>query len=88
MYYILLEKNLIDRNEFTTKAARQHDEILKLRFDSERSKLEDMPSHIRKPLFQILNKYANGAVKRVDNHWIDIALNDAFLTETKYKFDE
>ena len=88
LYYILLEKNLIDRNEFTTKAARQHDEILKLRFDSERSKLEDMPSHIRKPLFQILNKYANGAVKSVDNHWIDIALNDAFLTETKYKFDE
>ncbi len=87
LYFMLLEKNLIERNEFTIKAARQHDEIMKLRFDHERSKLEDMPSHIRKPLFEILSKYANGAVKREDKHWIDIAINDDFLTETKYKFD-
>ncbi|MFC2098465.1 hypothetical protein ACFLTA_06405 [Bacteroidota bacterium] len=87
LYFMLLEKNLIERNEFTIKAARQHDEILKLRFDPERSKLQDIPSHIRKPLFEILSKYANGAVTREDKHWIDISINDDFLTETKYKFD-
>ncbi len=87
LYFKLLEKNLIERNEFTIKAARQHDEILKLRFDPERSKIEDLPSHIRKPLFEILCKYANGAVKREDKHWVDITINDEYLTETKHKFN-
>ncbi len=85
---MLLDKNLIERNEFTLKVAKEHPEIMKLRFDQERSNLEDIPKYIRKPLFDILTQYADGAVKRINNQWVDIEINDDFLNETKYKFDE
>ena len=84
---MLLEKKLIDDNEFTRRAAKSHPEIMKLRFDQERSNLEDLPRHIRKPLFEILQKYADGAVQRMNNRWIDIELNEDFLSK-KYKYDE
>ncbi len=70
------------------KHAKEHPEIMKLRFDKERSNLEDLPKYIRKPLFDILSQYADGAVKRKNNHWVDIKINEDFLNEAKYKFDE
>ncbi|MBF0290025.1 MAG: hypothetical protein HQM14_19585 [SAR324 cluster bacterium] len=88
LYFMMLDKNLIEQNDFTAKAARKHPEIMKLRFDNERSNLEDMPLHIRKPLFKILGEYAQGAVRRVNNRWVDINVDDDFLTERIYKFDE
>jgi hypothetical protein len=88
LYFILLDKDLIEHNEFTEKAAKKHTEIMKLRFDHERSNLEDMPKYVRKPLFNILSRYADGAVERADNKWIGIELNDDFLNKTKYKFHE
>jgi hypothetical protein len=87
LYFMLLEKDLIEKNEFTVKVAKEHLEILKLRFDNERSTLEDLPLHIRKPLFAILGAYANGAVARQEKKWVEIEINNDFLTETKYKFD-
>jgi hypothetical protein len=88
LYYMLLEKNLIEKNTFTEKAAKKHGEIMKLRFDAERSNLEDVPQHIRKPLFEIVAEYADGSVKRENNKWLDFELNDDFLKNTNYKFDE
>lgn len=88
LYYMMIDKNLIEQNEFTKKAANKHPEIMKLRFDQERSKLEDMPGYIRKPLFEILKQYADGAVKRTNNRWVAFEMNDDFLNEAKYKFDE
>lgn len=88
LYYLLYEKNLIEHNEFTFKAAKTHSEIMKLRFDKERSNLEDIPSHIRKPLFDILSEYADGTVKRINNRWVEQRIDDNFLNEVKYKFNE
>jgi predicted PP-loop superfamily ATPase len=88
LYYMMLNKNLIERNDFTRKTAKEHPEIMKLRFDLERSNLEDLPKHIRKPLFAILSQYSEGAVKRINNRWVDIEINDDYLNEIKYKFDE
>ena len=88
LYHMLLDKELIEKNEFTERAAKKHAEIMKFRFDHERSNLEDMPEWVRKPLFNILGQYADGAVERADNKWIDIELNDDFLNKTKYKFHE
>ncbi|WP_346863346.1 hypothetical protein [uncultured Draconibacterium sp.] len=88
LYHMLLDKNLIEKNTFTEKAAKKHNEIMKLRFDAERSNLEDLPQHIRKPLFEIFAEYADGSVKRENNKWLDFELNDDFLKNTKYKFDE
>ena len=81
LYYLLLQKNLIENNEFTKEMAKPHPEIFKLRFDNERSKLTDIPSHLRKPLFDILQLYAEGAVKKEKGKWIDFTLTDKFLEE-------
>ena len=88
LYFMMLEKKLIENNAFTTRAAKQHPEILKLRFDQERSKLEDLPKHIRKPLFNILSQYASSSTKRIHNQWIDFELSDDILETDNYKFDE
>lgn len=87
LYYLLLKENLIERNGFTEKAAKEHAEISKLRFDKERSTLEDLPLYIRQPLFDILTGYADGAVQRVNHRWQDIEVNPAFLHAINYKPD-
>ncbi len=88
LYYLLLNKNLIQKNEFTKKVAKEHSEITKLRFDKERSNLEDLPVYIRKPLFDILSEYASGAVIRKDKRWTEFEINDEFLNQVKYKIDD
>ncbi|WP_163325379.1 hypothetical protein [Draconibacterium mangrovi] len=88
LYYSLLDKQLIEENAFTRSTAKRHPEILKLRFDKERSNLEDMPQHIRKPLFEILSQYSNGAVLREKHQWREIVLNDDYLNKIKYKYNE
>ena len=88
LYYMMLNKNLVEDNAFTKKVSKNHPEIMKLRFDQERSNLEDLPQYIRKPLFDILSQYADGVVKRVNNRWAEIKIDDNFLNEVKYKFDE
>jgi hypothetical protein len=88
LYNLLLQKKLITNNEFTSKVAKEHHEIEKLRFDKERSNLEDLPNYIRNTLFNILTKYANGAVKRAQNKWVDFKIDEQFLNETNYKIHE
>jgi hypothetical protein len=87
LYYLMLRKKLITRNDFTARAAREHAEITRLRFDHERSNLEDMPDYVRRPLFDILVQYADGAVKRVDKRWVDVRIDDEFLNDLNYKWD-
>lgn len=55
LYHLLLEKGLVERSKETLKRARNHPEIMGLRFDKERSRMEDLPMHVRKPLFAILS---------------------------------
>lgn len=88
LYYLMLGKNLIKYNEFTSKFAKEHVEITKLRFDRERSTLEDLPGYIRKPLFDILSEYADGSVKRIGNQWVDFQMDQEFLNAANYKMDE
>jgi len=84
LYHLLLEKGLLEKNEYTKKFAKKRPEIEKLRFDKERSNLEDIPKYIRKDLFQIYIQYANEAVKRKQNTWETILVNDTFLNEKEY----
>ncbi len=87
LYHLLVSKQLIEKNAFTQKAAKAHPEIMNVRFDQERSNLEDMPMHIRKALFAIYQQYADGAVQRVQNKWEQVKLDETYLTKTKYKYD-
>ena len=42
---------------------------MNLRFDQERSRLDDLPAHILEPLFKIYESYAKGTVEREDRKW-------------------
>ena len=72
LYHLLLEKGLISHNAHTEKLAKPHEEILKLRFDRERSNLADLPSYIREPILKIYSEYANGAVVRGNRKWREV----------------
>lgn len=81
LYHILLTKGLITRNEATKRLAKKHPEIMKLRFDNERSMMRDLPVDYRKKLFEILMKYADGCVKLHQRMWHNVSLNqDDFST--------
>ena len=84
LYHLLLEKGCIEHNEHTKKLARKHEEIVKLRFDRERSTMADLPGPIRKPLFSLLLQYADGAVQRKDRRWQTVEVNDDFLLAPPY----
>ena len=82
LYHLLTSKKLISKTPLTTKTAKAHHEITALRFDRERSLLSDLPVEIRKPLFDILSQYADGAVMRNHAVWEPIELNDEFLYQS------
>jgi hypothetical protein len=79
LFYILLGKKLIDENEHTLKLAKEHPEIVQLRFDRERSHLEDLPNYIREPLFRIFTQYSDGALQRKDRKWHTFVLDEEQL---------
>lgn len=76
LYNMLLSQGAIASNEYTVKKAREHPEIVSLRFDQERSTLEDLPEHLRKPLFNIVTQYSQGAVSLVNRKWHTLALEE------------
>ncbi|MCO5725747.1 hypothetical protein [Robiginitalea marina] len=84
LYHLLLQQGSLPVNDYTRGAARPHPEILKLRFDMERSCLEDLPMPVRKPLFRILEPYAEGCVRREAGTWQPYELQDMVLEQTKY----
>ena len=87
LYMLLLDKKLIKENNHTKRLAKSHPEILKLRFDKERSRLQDIPVYIRKPLYNILIQYADGAVKMENRRWEKIIIDDEYLFKEKYKYE-
>jgi len=52
--------------------AREHPEILKLRFDAERSPWDTTPVDLRAPLLDIFRQHADGALKRQGRMWVDV----------------
>lgn len=87
LYQLLLDKKLIKENDHTKKLGKSHPEILKLRFDKERSRLKDIPVYIRIPLFNLLMLYANGAVSLENKVWKETEINEEFLMKEKYKYE-
>lgn len=79
LYFLLAEGKLISGTAHTRKMAREHPEIMRLRFDRERSRPDDIPPHLRREIFDILALYANGAVQRRGPHWESVELTDEFL---------
>jgi creatinine amidohydrolase/Fe(II)-dependent formamide hydrolase-like protein len=54
--------------------AREHPEILKLRFDPERSPWDTVPVDLRQPIVSVLQRHAQGAIQRQGKVWVDVDL--------------
>jgi creatinine amidohydrolase/Fe(II)-dependent formamide hydrolase-like protein len=87
LFYLLTKKGLIARTTHTIKLAKSHPYILKLRFDNERSMLEDIPMYIRKPLLSLLLPYSDGAVQFKDRKWQDIDILTSEIINRPYPFE-
>ncbi|MEO9804732.1 MAG: creatininase family protein [Reichenbachiella sp.] len=87
LFHLLLEKGLVEKNEHTLKLGKSYPQILKLRFDSERSVLTDMPSEIRKSLIQLLLEYSEGAVRYKDRKWEEIDILNSERMNDSYPFE-
>lgn len=87
LFHLLLEKGLVENNEHTRKLAKPHEQILKLRFDNERSMMADLPTAIRKPLFELFLHYSNGAVKLKDRKWEDVDPFQNGVINATYPFE-
>jgi hypothetical protein len=87
MAYLLRERGLVDKHGADFKKAGPRKEVLKLRFDRERSPVEGIPHDLREPLYRIYLEYAEGAVRRRGRTWIAMdPLKDAAL-DRPYPFE-
>jgi creatinine amidohydrolase/Fe(II)-dependent formamide hydrolase-like protein len=69
--FILQKKGLIETSAVGLAKARERPEVTKLRFDPERSPMEEIPLSIRRPLLDIYLQHCDGAVRRSGRVWID-----------------
>jgi creatinine amidohydrolase/Fe(II)-dependent formamide hydrolase-like protein/7-cyano-7-deazaguanine synthase in queuosine biosynthesis len=74
--YMLTQKGIIKASSGDTRF-KERPEILKLRFDVKNSPPSAIPNDLRKPLWRILLKHADGALIQVNKKWFDFdPLND------------
>jgi creatinine amidohydrolase/Fe(II)-dependent formamide hydrolase-like protein len=69
--FILQEKGLIETAAVGKAKARKRPEVAKLRFDPERSPMEEIPLSIRRTLLDIYLQHSEGAARRSGRVWID-----------------
>ena len=70
---ILRERTGIDQaGIIQAPKAKPHPEVMRLRFDKERSPLDVVPEDIRKPLYDIVLPYTEGMVVRKDGRWVEL----------------
>lgn len=85
--FMLAEKKLVNIPSSVKKFAHGSAEVLKLRFDPERSPIHGIPMDLRVPLYGIYLEYADGAVQRSDHQWkaidplCDISLHRPYAFE-------
>ncbi|UCE06000.1 MAG: creatininase family protein, partial [bacterium] len=71
LLYNLMQKGLIPKISEDELKKLQHPEIMKLRFDPERSPIDTIPNDLRVPLLNIFLDHADGAVQRSGRVWIN-----------------
>ena len=80
LMYILEQKKLIPLTAAEKRKLKAKPEIMKLRFDPERSPLDAIPVELRTFLYRIFLEYADGAVQRSGRHWKEyVPLSDPSL---------
>ncbi|MCG6880073.1 MAG: creatininase family protein [Deltaproteobacteria bacterium] len=72
--FLLQRKGLLAEGRMGEVRAGERSEIMKLRFDGERSPLDGIPLEIRAPLHRICMAHSEGAVKRHGRTWVELDL--------------
>jgi hypothetical protein len=70
--YLLTKRGLISRAPGGTLKVRENPQVLKLMFDNEKSRVEEIPEDIRGGIIKIYLEHATGTAKRSGKRWIDI----------------
>ena len=68
-------------------APRPRAEVMKLRFDAERSPMAGIPRDLRRPLYTIFLEHADGTARRSGRMWVDFDLFDAPELDHPYDFE-
>ncbi|MEJ2234196.1 MAG: creatininase family protein [Syntrophobacterales bacterium] len=84
---ILKEKGLLTESSIGAVKPRRRSEIMKLRFDPEKSPVDDIPVGLREPLYWLYLEHATGAVKRKGRVWIDLDPLDDPAMKRPYHFE-
>lgn len=71
LLYLMAEKKLVQLPAATRKTLKPSPEILKLRFDPERSPIDGIPGDLRTSLYRIYLEYADGALQRKGSEWVE-----------------
>ncbi len=69
--FLLHQRGLLRTDAKGMPPPKERPEVLKLRFDSDKSPLTTVPPDLRAPAIQIFLEHAKGAVRREDRRWID-----------------
>ncbi len=85
--FLLKEKGLMPESFIGAVRARQRPEIMKLRFDPQRSPVEGIPVDLRLPLYYIYLEHTDGSVKRSGRTWLHWDLFNDTTVERPYPFE-
>ena len=89
LLYLLAQKGLVNADQLPAKALKAHPEILKCRIDLKNSPINSIPTDLRKPLYRIFLKHADGAVLRSGRSWhkVDVLKDPAIEATFPFEFD-
>jgi hypothetical protein len=85
--FLLKEKGLMQESFIGAVRARQRPEIMKLRFDPQRSPVEGIPVDLRLPLYRIYLEHTDGVVKRRGRTWLHCDLFNDTAVQRPYPFE-
>ena len=76
LYFMLYQLGVIDRNEFTNKLAKEHKEIMSMRFHPQRSPTGYLPDDVAQKVYPIFHKYVDGILRYENRKWTNIELSE------------
>ena len=85
--FLLHGKGLLSEARMGGVHAHDRPEVMKLRFDNERSPLDGIPLEIRDPLYRICMGHAEGAVRRRGRSWLALDLWMDAAMDRPYLFE-
>lgn len=85
--WMLLSEKRIAADSPLGKRAREHPEVLALRFHDETSPIDTIPAFLRRPLYKIFLEHLSGAFERQGRRWAPVdVMSEKFLTRP-YRFE-